>query len=703
MILPKYKWIVKYQNNYSDNEIIDILHKNIGIDDYVRYHFLGFKDFIDPYEFKNMDKVIKKIKLSIRNDEKILIYGDYDVDGITATAVMYRALKAKGANVSFMVPNRFSEGYGLSNEVVDEIIEKEYQLVITVDNGITSVDEVERLNQAGIVVIITDHHEPKEKLPKTDYILHSYLNNDYPFEHLCGVGVSFKIAEALDKDFIRKYVDLAMLGTIADMMPIIGENKAIVNEGIKRINDTNVLGLRMLLEKLNLEIHGLKDISFNIAPKINSLGRIGDATIAIELLIEDDIDKIREDINALLEADTLRKELTIQNTDLAYKMINQDDNVIIIYSSSFYEGVLGIIAQKVMKKTGKITGVFNVNQDNYARGSFRTIGDYNILEMLEKNKDLLDKFGGHEKACGVSMKASNIKELKDRLSKEVATIVPFESSLDVSLSLHHTLINTDFVKELEYYDMQETLFLFNDLEVIGTQLLAEKHTKIKCKLNNGKYISIIVFNDTSLSFNLAPSDELEVVGELNINSYNGFENIQIIAKDFRVNGVQVIDYRNRKDYKYAVSHFDLEDGLILKEEFDNIADLNLLIKEQSPSILYLAPISQEKNDEHLITDLKFLKEVIYVISKRIEINEIMLQKEVKASKYVLNHILEIFEELNLVERYNGKVKPIPREKGYKVNLEDSKTYNEFVESKEVLTLLRSDINTIKKYVIEALE
>ena len=310
---------------------------------------------------------------------------------------------------------------------------------------------------------------------------------------------------------------------------------------------------------------------------------------------------------------------------------------------------------------------------------------------------------GHEKACGVSMKASNIKELKDRLSKEVATIVPFESSLDVSLSLHHTLINTDFVKELEYYDMQETLFLFNDLEVIGTQLLAEKHTKIKCKLNNGKYISIIVFNDTSLSFNLAPSDELEVVGELNINSYNGFENIQIIAKDFRVNGVQVIDYRNRKDYKYAVSHFDLEDGLILKEEFDNIADLNLLIKEQSPSILYLAPISQEKNDEHLITDLKFLKEVIYVISKRIEINEIMLQKEVKASKYVLNHILEIFEELNLVERYNGKVKPIPREKGYKVNLEDSKTYNEFVESKEVLTLLRSDINTIKKYVIEALE
>ena len=184
MILPKNKWVVQYENNYNDSEIIEILHKIKGVDDYIKYQNLGFKDFYDPYLFKNMDKVIKKIKLSIRNNEKILIYGDYDVDGITATAILYRALKDKGADVHFKVPNRFSEGYGLSLEAVEEIINDEYNMVITVDNGITSVDEIDILLKNGISVIVTDHHEQKEELPHSDYIIHSYINSGYPFDGL---------------------------------------------------------------------------------------------------------------------------------------------------------------------------------------------------------------------------------------------------------------------------------------------------------------------------------------------------------------------------------------------------------------------------------------------------------------------------------------------------------------------------------------
>ncbi len=494
-----------------------------------------------------------------------------------------------------------------------------------------------------------------------------------------------------------------MLGTIADMMPLIDENKAMVNEGIKRINNSNVLGLRMLLDELGLTIKGIKDISFNIAPKINSLGRIGDASVAIDLLIQDDVDKIKSDIKALLDADTLRKELTIQNTDLAYKLINPNDNVILIYSPSFYEGVLGIIAQKVMKKTGKITGVFNVNQDNYARGSFRTIGDYNILEMLEKNSDLLDKFGGHEKACGVSMKASNIKELKERLSKEASSIMGVESTLDVSLSLNHSLITTSFMAELTKFDMQDTTFLFKDLSVVSTTLLAEKHTKVKAKLSTGAFVSIMVFNDARLSFNLSNGDLLDVVGELNINSFNGYDSLQIIAKDYKVSGIQVIDYRNRYDFKQAIEYFDKENGLILKDDFDNISDLNLLIQEQDPSIVYLAPIDNNKLDAIKVTDSKLLREAIYLVSLKYETNEIVLQKELKISKYLLNNILTIFEELNLITRNNGRVQNLPRERGTKVNLENSKTYQEFKSQNEVLSLMRSDINTIKKYVLEALE
>ncbi len=703
MILSKNKWNIQYTNNYSDNEIISILHEIKGISDYISYHNLGFKDFNDPFLFKNMDIVIKKIKMSIRNNEKILIYGDYDVDGITAISILYKILKHKGANVFYRVPNRFFDGYGLGNDVVDEIISDGYNLVITVDNGITAIEETEKLTKAGISVIITDHHEPKETLPNTEYIIHSYLMHDYPYEGMCGAGVAFKIAEALDKDYIRDYVDLVMLGTIADMMPQTGENKAFINEGLKKINNSSCLGLRMLLDELKIHVNNIKDISFKIAPKLNSLGRIGDASVAVDLLIESDPNKIKEDIKALVDADALRKELTAQNTELAYKMIDPNDKVILIYSPSFYEGVLGIIAQKVMKKTGKITGVFNVNQENYARGSFRTVGDCNILELLEKNADILDKFGGHEKACGVSMKASHIKELKDRLSIELSEIIPREPTLDIACKLNHTLLNIPFANELEQYDLLETDFLFKDLEVVQTAFLADKHTKVKAKLSNGNYINVMCFNDPSLSFNLQPGDLIDVVGEINKNNYNGFEHIQIIAKDYKVSGVQVIDYRARSDFDNAIQYFDKDNGLVIKDNFESISDLDLLIREQDPNIVYIAPIAESKLDSYKIVDPSILKRTIYLISLNPNANEIVLQKELRVSKDVLNNVLTIFEELSLIKRDNGSVKSIPKEKGERIHLEDSKTFMMHKESNEVTSFLRSDIKDIKNYILERLE
>ena len=323
--------------------------------------------------------------------------------------------------------------------------------------------------------------------------------------------------------------------------------------------------------------------------------------------------------------------------------------------------------------------------------------------MLAKNSDLLDKFGGHEKACGVSMKASNIKELKERLSKEVSQIIGYEATLDIALSLNHSLLTTSFMNELAKYDMQDTTVLFKDLTVVSTALLAEKHTKIKAKLSTGAFISIMVFNDAKLSFNLTNGDLLDVAGELNINSFNGFESLQIIAKDYKVAGVQIIDYRYRYDFNQASNYFDKENGLILRDNIDTISDLNLLIKEQDPSIVYLAPIDNNKLDALRVTDNKLLREAIYLISLKYETNEIMLQKELKISKYLLNNVLTIFEELDLITRNNGKIQNLPRERGTKVNLENSKTYQEFKEQNEVLSLMRSDIKTIKQYVLEALE
>ena len=701
MILSKNKWKILYEDAYSDNEAIDILYKIKGVDDYINYFNLGFKDFYDPYLFKNMDIVLKKIKLSIRNNEKILIYGDYDVDGITATSILYRTLKEKGADIHFMLPNRFQTGYGLSEDVVKEIVDSGYNLVITVDNGITSVEEIDELMKQNITVILTDHHEQKEVLPHTPYIVHSYILNDYPFSGLCGAGVAFKIAEAMDKDFARKYIDLVMLGTIADMMPQIDENRAFINEGLKRINDSNVPGIRELLWRLNLKVKGVKDISYNIAPKLNALGRIGDASIAVKLLTEDDPSIINDCLDKIFDADRLRKELTIQNTELAYKMIDENDMVNIIYSNEFYEGVLGIIAQKVMKKTSKITGVFNIDDEGNARGSFRTIGEYNLLEMLEKTSDLLDKFGGHEKACGVNLKASNLKPLKERLSVLVKSETQLMPSVEVSMPLNHTLINSDFYHTLEMYDLEETTFLIKNAEVVSLALLVDKHTKVKVRLENNKYINVMVFNDAYLYYNLSIGDKIDFIGELNINYNSGYTSLQIIASDYKVDSVQIIDYRKRYDYKDAIKYFNHESGLIIKDSFDSLSELSLLIEEQSPNIIYLGPLSSEST--HDVTNIKKLQEAIFIIDKDVRISEMILQKELRVSRQTLNGILTIFEELNLVNRHNGMVSSLPRERGIKVQLQNSDTYKYYRDSEEVNMLLSGPIDKIKEYVLEALE
>ena len=701
MILSKNKWKILYEDAYSDNEAIDILYRIKGVDDYINYFNLGFKDFYDPYLFKNMDIVLKKIKLSIRNNEKILIYGDYDVDGITATSILYRTLKEKGADIHFMLPNRFQTGYGLSEDVVKEIVDGGYNLVITVDNGITSVDEIDELMKQNITVILTDHHEQKEVLPHTPYIVHSYILNDYPFSGLCGAGVAFKIAEAMDKDFARKYIDLVMLGTIADMMPQIDENRAFINEGLKRINDSNVPGIRELLWRLNLKVKGVKDISYNIAPKLNALGRIGDASVAVKLLTEDDPSIINDCLDKIFDADRLRKELTIQNTELAYKMIDENDMVNIIYSNEFYEGVLGIIAQKVMKKTSKITGVFNIDDEGNARGSFRTIGEYNLLEMLEKTSDLLDKFGGHEKACGVNLKASNLKPLKERLSVLVKSETQLMPSVEVSMPLNHTLINSDFYHTLEMYDLEETTFLIKNAEVVSLALLVDKHTKVKVRLENNKYINVMVFNDAYLYYNLSVGDKIDFIGELNINYNSGYTSLQIIASDYKVDSVQIIDYRKRYDYKDAIKYFNHESGLIIKDSFDSLSELSLLIEEQSPNIIYLGPLSSEST--HDVTNIKKLQEAIFIIDKDVRISEMILQKELRVSRQTLNGILTIFEELNLVNRHNGMVSSLPRERGIKVQLQNSDTYKYYRDSEEVNMLLSGPIDKIKEYVLEALE
>ena len=527
----------------EDEEIREFLERDLGT-------------MHNPFLMKDMDKATERIHLAKNNNEKITIYGDYDVDGITSIAILYKYLKNMGIEVDYYVPDRMVEGYGVNRDALDKIRQSGTSLIITVDTGITAVEEAEYAKSIGLDFIVTDHHECKEKIPDV-YAAIDPKRKDcpYPFKSLAGVGVVFKLIQALDKNeslenLMDKYADLMCLGTVADISPLIDENRVIVTEGLKRFKTTNNIGLKALIDvSTNGKAITTSTIGYTIAPRINASGRLGCASTSVELFLTEDEAKAAELADSLCHENTLRQQTEQEMFKEALEYIEmhpeiKDDDILVIPHEKWHHGIVGIVSSKITEKYYKPSILFAVDGDS-AKGSGRSISGFNLFGALEHSSDLLEKFGGHELAAGLTIKAENIEAFRKAINSyakgkiEEATLIP-TISLDAQIKVTYITIDTvNDINKLQPFGVNNPTpsFSVRNIKIHRISVMSNgKHLRMTL-YKDGKYLDAVGFGMGDYYSMFEEGDFVDVAFALDINDYKGFQNVQMILKDIRMTEV----------------------------------------------------------------------------------------------------------------------------------------------------------------------
>lgn len=543
--------VEELQKKYNINKLLATILVNRGIIEEKQIEkFLNPKrsDFYDPYEMPDMGIAVKRIVKAIENKEKTIIYGDYDVDGITSVTVLKSFLEERGLEVAEYIPNRLEEGYGLNKNAVEEIAKQGYKLMITVDCGISAIEEVKYANELGIETIVTDHHEPGNELPKAIAVVDAKRkDNKYPFRNLAGVGVVFKLTQAigmelnLDEKEYLKYLDIVCIGTISDIVPLVDENRVIVKLGLKLVEQTRNLGLRAILQASGYSKIDSSTISFGVAPRINACGRMGYQEEALRLFLSKEINEVNELTQKLNEYNRLRQETEKSIYADAIMQIERDGlashSTIVVMGKNWHHGVIGIVSSKITEMYFK-PSILLCEEEDYGKGSGRSIPGFDLHEALTECNDTIEKFGGHSMAVGINVKKDKFEEFKQKLEqiareRHIEEIVPI-LKIDAQISLDE--INKDMVdslKELEPFgeENKTPLFVFKNLKIDSIRALSEgKHLKLTLK-DSKNIVNAIGFNLGELSNDYRIGDKVDVVGNLEINSFNGVDNIQINIKD----------------------------------------------------------------------------------------------------------------------------------------------------------------------------
>ena len=506
------------------------------------------KNFHDPFLMPDMEKAVDRIINAINNQEKIIIYGDYDVDGITSITVLKSFLENIGISVDSYIPNRLQEGYGLNKPAIDEIVKNKYDLMITVDCGISGIDEIEYANSLGLETIVTDHHEVGDKLPDAIAVVDAKRkDNQYPCRDLAGVGVVFKLIQALgiklgleEKEYL-KYLDIVCVGTISDIVPLVGENRVIAKLGLMLVQQTKNMGLKSLLISSGYKNIDSTAISFGVAPRINACGRMGHADEALKLFLSKDIYEVNELTKKLNYYNTLRQEKEKAIYEDAIKQIERDKlnekNTIIIAGENWHHGVIGIVSSKITDLYFK-PSILLCYEDDIAKGSGRSIPGFDLHDALMKCQDTIEKFGGHSMAIGITIKRDKFEDFKNEFEKvakdaKIDEIIPI-INIDAKINLNE--INKEIVESLKQLEPfgegnKTPIFVLKNLKIDSIRSLSEgKHIKMTLKDGN-TIINAIGFNLGYLANEYKIGEKIDVVGTLEINSFNGVDNLQINLKD----------------------------------------------------------------------------------------------------------------------------------------------------------------------------
>lgn len=512
-------------------------------------------DVPHPSSMKGIVVAAERIIKAIKNEEKILIFGDYDVDGVTSSSVALTALIPLGARVNFFLPNREKDGYGLSSKAVKRAKENGYNLIVTVDNGVAAFEAAEKARELGIDLIITDHHKPHDHLPPALTIIDPHQEDcPYPFKHLAGVGVIFKLMTLIYqllglKRLPEKVYELLMLGTVADVVPLLGENRFWVRHGLHTINNYRSNAMRMLAQNGNVtkdELTSL-DIGFMIAPQINALGRLSDPRDAVRFMISADNEEVQRVGKILKEINEERKKIDgaiFESLDqlIKQKVINLDqDKAIIASDKNWPAGVIGLVAGKLMHSYGRPTILLHLDSHGIAKGSCRSIPEFNMFNALTACQDLLIQFGGHACAAGLKLKQSNIPELKNRLNQLINEQVP-ESLLQPKITLDAPLslgdITPTFIQHLEHLEPfgnqnPQPMFLIEDVSQLKPpQLLKDKHIKTTV-FSQGAVKPLIIFNRPDLYEPLLQHEDKQftLAAHVVVNEWNGNTNYDLHGVD----------------------------------------------------------------------------------------------------------------------------------------------------------------------------
>lgn len=510
-------------------------------------------DFYNPFFMPDMEKAVSRITKALKNNENITIFGDYDADGITSTTILKRFFHDINKECNVYIPNRLNEGYGLNKNAIKKLSEDGTNLIITVDCGITAIEETKYAKELGIDIVITDHHESGEEIPDAEAVVDcKRKDNKYPFRELAGCGVAFKLTQALCKNLelnenqALKYLDIACVGTISDVVPLVDENRVIVKLGMLLLKQTKNLGLKQIINNAHFKEFNSMSVAFGITPRINACGRLGHQGEALELFTTDNQEKATELAKKMDEYNIQRQLEEKRIYDEAITLLQEEaqtngiTNCIVLGHENWNPGVIGIVSSRITEKFYKPSILVCFDKD-IAKGSGRSIEGFDLHKALMKCDKYLTNYGGHSLAAGLSLNTKDFEKFKNMINEYAEKNIKDEDlipTINIDLKLEDSQLNIEDVEELKLLEPfgqsnEEPIFMITNLKVVSIKTLSDgKHLKLFLK--NQNYLDAIGFNLGERANELKIGDTIDIVGNLNINEFNNTKKVQMLLKDFKI-------------------------------------------------------------------------------------------------------------------------------------------------------------------------